>query len=132
MGYGGVGSAEAVEHLRNISVELQMAPVRSGVHIAGADFVAVSKGQKTLDDLAYLEQNAKDLLDNLVLVDQRPQGGSREGLSPAAGGRARPGLPLGERQAPIGGCTRLAASAMACCGSFMPSMADCDSSTKMS
>jgi NAD(P)H-dependent FMN reductase len=66
VGYGGVGGARAVEHLRNISVELQMAPVRSGVHIAGADFVAVSKGQKTLDDLAYLEQNAKDLLDNLV------------------------------------------------------------------
>lgn len=31
--YGSVGGARAVEHLRNIAVELQMAPTRSAVHI---------------------------------------------------------------------------------------------------
>lgn len=31
--YGSVGGARAVEHLRTIAVELQMAPIRAGVHI---------------------------------------------------------------------------------------------------
>jgi NAD(P)H-dependent FMN reductase len=33
--YGSVGGARAVEHLRGIAVELQMAPVRNAVHIPG-------------------------------------------------------------------------------------------------
>lgn len=41
LGYGTVGGARAVEHLRSIAIELQMAPVRSGVHIGGADFFKV-------------------------------------------------------------------------------------------
>lgn len=41
LGYGGVGGARAVEHLRNIAVELQMVPVRNAVHIGGGDFMAV-------------------------------------------------------------------------------------------
>lgn len=41
VGYGGVGAARAVEHLRTIAVELQMVPVRSGVHIAGGEFLKV-------------------------------------------------------------------------------------------
>ena len=40
-GYGGTGAARAVEHLRNIAVELQMVPVRGAVHIGGGDFMAV-------------------------------------------------------------------------------------------
>ncbi len=41
VGYGGLGAGRAVEHLRTIAVELQMVPVRSGVHIAGAEFLKV-------------------------------------------------------------------------------------------
>ncbi|WP_417249844.1 NADPH-dependent FMN reductase [Celeribacter sp.] len=41
LGYGGVGAARAVEHLRTIAVELQMVPVRNAVHIGGGDFMAV-------------------------------------------------------------------------------------------
>jgi NAD(P)H-dependent FMN reductase len=66
VGYGGVGAARAVEQLRLIAVELQMAPTRSGVHIQGADFVAALKGEKPIADIAYLEQNATDMLDQLV------------------------------------------------------------------
>ncbi len=40
-GYGGVGAARAVEHLRGIGVELQMAPVKSAVHLGGGEFIAV-------------------------------------------------------------------------------------------
>lgn len=42
VGYGGVGAARAIEHLRNIAVELQMVPVRTAVHLGGGDFFAVS------------------------------------------------------------------------------------------
>lgn len=37
VGYGGVGAARAVEHLRTIAVELDMVPVRSAVHIGGGE-----------------------------------------------------------------------------------------------
>mgnify|MGYP001628215535 FL=1 len=42
MGYGGVGAARAIEHLRGIAVELQMAPTRHAVHLAGGEFMKVS------------------------------------------------------------------------------------------
>lgn len=42
LAYGSMGGARALEHLRAIAVELQMVPVRSAVHIGGADFFKVS------------------------------------------------------------------------------------------
>ncbi len=41
VGYGGVGAARAVEHLRAIAVELQMVNVVPAVHIGGSEFVKV-------------------------------------------------------------------------------------------
>ena len=41
LGYGSTGGARAVEHLRTIAIELQMVPVRAGVHIMGADLMKV-------------------------------------------------------------------------------------------
>jgi NAD(P)H-dependent FMN reductase len=66
VGYGSVGGSRAVEQLRLISVELQMAPTRTGVHIQGADFMAAWKEGKDLKDIAHLQQNASDMLDQLV------------------------------------------------------------------
>jgi len=66
VGYGSLGGARAVEHLRNIVVELQAAPVRHAVHIGGADFMAVLFGQKTWDDiLPTYVSFTKELFDNL-------------------------------------------------------------------
>lgn len=42
LAYGAMGGARALEHLREIAIELQMVPVRNAVHIAGGDFFAVS------------------------------------------------------------------------------------------
>lgn len=42
VGYGGVGAARAIEHLRLIAVELQMVPLREAVYIGGGDFFKVS------------------------------------------------------------------------------------------
>lgn len=42
VGYGGVGAARAIEHLRNIAVELQMVPLRNAVHLGGGEFFRIS------------------------------------------------------------------------------------------
>jgi len=66
VGYGSVGAARAIEQLRLIAVELQMAPTRTGVHIQGADFMAVWKGGKEITELTHLQKNATDMLDQLI------------------------------------------------------------------
>lgn len=64
VGYGGVGGARAVEQLRLIAIELQMAPTRNAVHIVWGDMMAVREGKK-LADMAHLNQAAKGVLDEL-------------------------------------------------------------------
>lgn len=66
VGYGGVGAARAIEQLRLIAVELQMAPVRAAVHISGADFFGVWMQGKSLDDLTHLVPTAQALLDDVI------------------------------------------------------------------
>jgi NAD(P)H-dependent FMN reductase len=67
VGYGSVGGARAVEHLRNIMVELQAVPVRHAVHIGGSDFIPIMMGQKSWDDTkGNFDQFVPDLLNNLV------------------------------------------------------------------
>lgn len=75
-GYGGVGAARAVEHLRMIAVELQMVPTRNAIHLGGGEFFKVSPiGQNadmaevagvlepslnaTLDELSWWAQATK-------------------------------------------------------------------------
>ena len=64
--YGSVGGARAVQHLRQVAVELQMAPVRASVHLPGADFMPVMKGQKQLVDLPYLSGSVDAMVDQLA------------------------------------------------------------------
>lgn len=66
VGYGSVGAARAIEQLRLICIELQMAPTRTGVHIQGSDFYAVARQGKSLTELEYLQPNVKSMLDELV------------------------------------------------------------------
>jgi NAD(P)H-dependent FMN reductase len=69
VGYGSVGAARAVEHLRNICVEVQMVPVRSGVHIGGTDFFTVFPrgGAQPMSAIeANILPSAKDMLDQLT------------------------------------------------------------------
>jgi NAD(P)H-dependent FMN reductase len=67
IGYGSVGGARAIEHLRNVMVELQAVPVRHGIHIGGSDFMPIMFGQKTWDETkGNFEAFVPDLLDNLV------------------------------------------------------------------
>src|SRR5580658_2181796 len=54
VGYGAVGGARAVEQLRLVAAELQMATIRNGVYIQGADFMAALKDGKDLKEITYL------------------------------------------------------------------------------
>ena len=64
--YGGVGGARSVEQLRLNCIELQMAPIRTAVHIQIPVYLAVLKEGKKLGDFPELVQGAKDMLDQFV------------------------------------------------------------------
>jgi NAD(P)H-dependent FMN reductase len=69
IGYGSTGAARAIEHLRSISVELQMVSTHAAVHLGGGDFMAVHPmfGKKQIQDIeAVLLPSAKTALDELV------------------------------------------------------------------
>lgn len=66
VGYGSVGGARAVEHLRQIAVELQMAPTRHGVHIQGADFMATWQNGQELTEIEHLQGGVATMLDELA------------------------------------------------------------------
>ena len=66
VGYGGVGGARAVEHLRLVAAELQMASVRNAVHIAGSDFLSIWQQGKSFDEFPHLAQAAAGMLDELA------------------------------------------------------------------
>ncbi len=64
--YGSAGGARAVQHLRDICVELQMAPVRQAVLIQGSDFFPIMNGESRIEDLGYLEGLVEQMLDQLA------------------------------------------------------------------
>ena len=66
VGYGSVGGARAIEQLRLVSIELQMAPIRSAVHIQTPVYAAVTKEGKSLAEFEYLNKGASDMLDQLA------------------------------------------------------------------
>jgi NAD(P)H-dependent FMN reductase len=66
VGYGGVGAARAIEHLRGVAIELQMAPIKQEVNIGMEPFLGVMRGGRNLNDYEYLGQSRTALLDNLV------------------------------------------------------------------
>ena len=69
IGYGSVGAARAIEQLRLMAVELQMVPVRAGVHIGGSDFFRVSAYNPNPEPMEALDGvlagSVKDMLDQV-------------------------------------------------------------------
>src|SRR3989344_4624535 len=53
--YGSVGGARAVEQLRLNAIELQMAPIRSSVHIPGEQYFSMLFSNTTLSELFSLQ-----------------------------------------------------------------------------
>jgi NAD(P)H-dependent FMN reductase len=65
VGYGGVGAARAIEQLRLVAIELQMAPVPKSVNIGMTEFLGIWQQGKDFADFPHLEQAAVALLDDL-------------------------------------------------------------------
>jgi NAD(P)H-dependent FMN reductase len=66
VGYGNAGGARAIEQLRLMLVELQVAPLRSAVHIGREDFIGMLLHGKSFADFPQLEQAASTMLDELL------------------------------------------------------------------
>jgi NAD(P)H-dependent FMN reductase len=68
--YGSMGGANALGHLQNIGVELQMVPVRNNVRIGGSDLFKVHSGfggSGNLGDIeAVIAPSAKAMLDDVT------------------------------------------------------------------
>lgn len=64
-GYGGVGAARAIEQLRLVCVELQMAPVKAAVHMNMPEFLGIWREGKSFDDYPHLAQAAGAMFDDL-------------------------------------------------------------------
>ncbi|MDM0028834.1 NADPH-dependent FMN reductase [Variovorax saccharolyticus] len=66
VGYGGVGAARAIEQLRLVAIELQMAPVRNAVHVGMVEFLGIWQQGKSFEDFPHLAQAAAGMLDDLA------------------------------------------------------------------
>jgi NAD(P)H-dependent FMN reductase len=64
--YGNAGGARAVEQLRLVLAELQVASLRHAVHIGYAEFVGMLMQGKTFADYPYLDASAEKMLNDLV------------------------------------------------------------------
>ena len=68
--YGSMGGANALGHLQNIGVELQMVPPRNNVRIGGGDFFKVHPGFGGSGNLADIEgsigPSAKAMFDDVI------------------------------------------------------------------
>ena len=64
--YGSVSGARAVQQLREVAIELQMAPVRWSVHIPPQVLWAHFQGGDVDAGLAELETPAKAMIDDLL------------------------------------------------------------------
>jgi NAD(P)H-dependent FMN reductase len=64
--FGSAGGARSVQQLRETAIELQLAPIRSSVHIPVATLIAHFHGGDVDKGLAELEAPAKAMLDDLL------------------------------------------------------------------
>lgn len=65
--YGSVGGSRAVEQLRLTAIELQMAPIRTAVHIPGEQYFSVLFGKADVNELfSSLSKNAEAMIIQLI------------------------------------------------------------------
>jgi NAD(P)H-dependent FMN reductase len=84
VGYGGVGGARAVEQLRLICIEFQMAPTRTAVHIGVEPYLGVTQEGKELSDFDFLDKSAVSTLDELAWWTQTLKVGRAKAAKPVA------------------------------------------------
>jgi NAD(P)H-dependent FMN reductase len=65
VGYGGLGGAFAIQHLRTIAIELRMIPLRDAVHIGIEPYLSVRSGDAALDDFDHLCMSLQRMLEEI-------------------------------------------------------------------
>lgn len=81
IGYRGVGGARAVEQLRLIAVELEIAPLRSAVHINMDALLGVAQQGKGLAGYANLTESANAMLDEHLWWTQTLTAAREQGVT---------------------------------------------------
>jgi NAD(P)H-dependent FMN reductase len=68
VGYGGVGGARAVEQLRQVAIELEMAPIRHAVHVSREVMIATMKETAPVSPALFAphEPAAKAMIEDLA------------------------------------------------------------------
>lgn len=66
LGYGNAGGARAIEHLRGVLAELQVASLKYTVHIGMAEMIGILREGKSLADYPYLDERVPPMLDELI------------------------------------------------------------------
>ena len=85
VGYGGTGGSRAVEHLRNILAEEQVASLKHTVHIGMMEMIGMLREGKSMADYPYLDDFAKRMVDEIVWwANTLKEGRSRDEVAEAA------------------------------------------------
>jgi NAD(P)H-dependent FMN reductase len=66
VGYGGVAAARAIETLRGVVIELQMAPIKHELNIGMEPYLGIVRNGRSLNDYDYLVQSRGAMFDHLV------------------------------------------------------------------
>ncbi len=75
--YGSVGGGRSVEQLREVAVELQMAPIRQAVHIQAPWFLTDEKGGLNTGALDPYAESAQAMLEQLLWWAQTLKAGRK-------------------------------------------------------
>jgi NAD(P)H-dependent FMN reductase len=85
LGYGSAGATRAIEHLRNILAEEQVASLKHTVHIGMIEMLGMMREGKSMADYPYLDDFAKRMLDEIVWwASTLQEGRSRDEVAEAA------------------------------------------------
>lgn len=68
VGYGSVGGGRAIEHMRAVVIELQMAPIRQAVHLPVDLYMSMMKDEAPVDAARFqpVQQAADTMIDQLL------------------------------------------------------------------
>jgi NAD(P)H-dependent FMN reductase len=77
VGYGNAGGARAIEQLRSMLVELQVAPLRGAVHLTREQFIGILLDGKSFADSVPLAQAGEAMLSELIWWAEALRAGRR-------------------------------------------------------
>jgi NAD(P)H-dependent FMN reductase len=66
VGYGGAGGARAIEQLRLVLAELQVASLKHTVHIGAGEMIGIVRQGKSMADYPYLADSTAPMLNEIV------------------------------------------------------------------